>query len=84
MNLVSVSTLSDQGLKVEFLKAGCQVKVMKKQNNVIVEGIRIGGLYKLNINMENHHAMTSTCVSTKELWHKMYGHLILKKIDFST
>ena len=47
---------------------------------MIAEGIRIGGLYKLNINIENHHAMTSTSVSTEELWHKRYGHLNLKDL----
>ena len=53
---------------------------MKNQNNVVAEGIRIGGLYKLNISIENHHAMTSTSVSILELWHKSYGHLNLKDL----
>ena len=42
---------------------------MENHNNVIAKGIRIGGLYKLDVKMESHHAMSATCVSIEELWH---------------
>ena len=40
----------------------------------------MGGLYKLDVKMESHHAMSATCVSTEDLWHKRYGHLNLKDL----
>lgn len=62
------------------MKTSCQVKDMKNHYNVIAEGIRIGGLYKLDVKVESHQAMVSTCVSTEELWHKRYGHLNLQDL----
>ena len=55
---------------------------MENHNNVIAEGIRMGGLYKLDVKMESHHAMSAPCVSTEELWHKRYGHLNLKDLFY--
>jgi hypothetical protein len=56
------------------------VKDMQDHYKVIVEGIRVGGLYKLDVTVESHQALLSTSVSTEELWHLRYGHLNLKDL----
>jgi len=74
-NLISVSTITDQNLKVEFIKSQCFVKDIQNHYNVIATGTRVGGLYKLDVTKGNHQALTSTTMSTEELWHRRYGHL---------
>jgi hypothetical protein len=32
-------------------------------------------LYKLDVTRGTHQALTSTTMSTEELWHRRYGHL---------
>ena len=74
-NLIYVSTITDNNLTVEFGKLMCVVKDIKDHYRVISIGTRVGGLYKLDATMKLHVALTSTTMSTKELWHHMYGHL---------
>ena len=48
-NLISVSKITDQDLKVEFFKSYCIIKDLLDQMKPISTGIRIGGLYKLDV-----------------------------------
>jgi len=73
-NLISVSTITDQNLKVEFFKSHCIVKDLLDHCKPVASGIRVGGLYKLDV-VKNHHALTSTTMSTEILWHQRYGHI---------
>ena len=54
--LISISTIIDQGLKVEFVRLGCLVKDTRDHYKVIVEGVRVGGLYKLDVTMNDNQA----------------------------
>jgi hypothetical protein len=74
-NLIYVSTITDNDLKVEFGKSRCVVKDIQDHYKVVATGTRIGGLYKLDVTLNNHQALTSTTMSTEELWHQRYGHL---------
>jgi len=74
-NLISVSTITDNHLKVEFGKFGCIVKDVQDHYRVVSTGTRVGGLYRLDVTVKRHVALTSTETSTAELWHHRYGHL---------
>ena len=74
-NLISVSTITNQNLNVEFMQSKCFVKDIHNHYKVIATGTRIGGLYKLDVTRGTHQALTSTTMSTVELWHRRYGHL---------
>ena len=74
-NLISVSTISDQNLNVEFMQSHYLVKDIQNHHNFIAIGTRIGGLYKLDVTKSNHQALESTTITTEELWHCKYGHL---------
>jgi hypothetical protein len=74
-NLISISTIIDQNLNVEFMHSKCFVKDIQNHYKFISTGTRIGGLYKLDVTMSTHQTLTSTTMSTLELWHRMYGHL---------
>ena len=63
-NLIYVSTITDQNLKVEFMQSQCFVKDIQNHYEVIATGTRIGGLYKLDVTRNNHQALTSTTMST--------------------
>jgi hypothetical protein len=73
-NLISVSNIIDNNLKVEFGKLRCVVKDVQNHYMVVSTRTRVGGLYKLDVTMKRHVALTSTTMST-ELWHHRYGHL---------
>jgi len=45
-NLIFVSTIVDNDLKVEFLKSQCVVKYIQYHYRIIATGTKIGGLYK--------------------------------------
>jgi hypothetical protein len=61
---ILVSTIIDQGLKVEFVKSSCLVKDIHHHYKVIAKGIGVGGLYKLDVTMKDHQALSSTTMST--------------------
>lgn len=56
-NLMSVSTITDQHLKVEFVKSHCLVKDVQDNYKVVAKGMRIGGLYKLDVMKNGHQAL---------------------------
>ncbi|KAG9446265.1 hypothetical protein H6P81_012393 [Aristolochia fimbriata] len=69
-NLLSISQLCDQNLRVRFTKEGCLVADDRKQS--VLEGTRTrDNCYKLNISQ--HCKYTSE--TTAQLWHKRLGHL---------
>lgn len=74
-NLIYVSTITNQNLNVEFTQSNYYVKDSQNHYKVIAIGTRLGGLYKLDIIKNKHQALTSSVISTEELWHHRYGHL---------
>ena len=70
-----VSAITDNHLKVEFGKLGCIVKDVQDHYKVVSTGTRVGGLYRLDVTVKRHVALTSQETSTAELWHHKYGHL---------
>ena len=63
-NFIYVSTITDNNLKVEFGKLGCIVKDIQDRYRVVSTSTRVGGLYKLDVTMKRHVALTSTATST--------------------
>ena len=53
-NLIYVSTITDQDLKVEFVKSQCVVKDIQDKYKVIATGTKVGGLYKLDVTRKSH------------------------------
>jgi len=74
-NLISVSTITDQYLKVELFKTHCIVKDLQNHYKIVASGVRVGGLYKLDVTNKNHQALNSATMPTKTLWHQRYGHI---------
>ena len=48
--------------------------------NRIVIGIRVGGIYKLNVRSVPHQALTSSGMTTEDLWHQKFGHINFKDL----
>jgi hypothetical protein len=74
-NLIFVSTITDQNLKVEFFKNYCIVKDLLDHFQTVAIGFRAGGLYKLDVTNKSHHALTFSTMPTKIIWHQTYGHI---------
>ena len=74
-NLIYISTLTDNNLKVEFGKLRCVVKDIQDHYKIVARGTKTGGLYKPDVALNIKQALTSTTMSTEELWHHRYGHL---------
>eukprot|EP00253_Pinus_taeda_P015366 PITA_15366 len=68
-NLISISMIINQDLKVEFLKSNCYIKDLLDGMKTIATGIRTGGLYKLDVRPAPVRALTTTSLTTEELWH---------------
>jgi hypothetical protein len=66
-NLIFVSTITDQNLKVEFFKTHCIVKDLQDNYINVALGVRVGGLYKLDVTSKNHQALTSPTIPTETL-----------------
>jgi hypothetical protein len=62
-NLISVSTIADQDLKVEFSKSQCFVKDIHVHYKVVSTGVRVGAMYKLDVTKKNFQALASTTMS---------------------
>ena len=65
-NLYSVSTTTDQNLKVEFVKSQCVVKDIQDHYKMIARLSRVEGWYKLDVKRRCHKELTSTSISSKE------------------
>ncbi|KAK2429756.1 putative mitochondrial protein [Trifolium repens] len=77
-NLISISQLCDQGMKVNFTKSECLVQ--NEEGKLMLKGTRSKDNCYLWVPQEE--AFTSTCLVTTEdevqLWHQKLGHLNLK------
>jgi hypothetical protein len=65
-NLIYVSTITHNNLTVEFGKLRCVVKDIQDHYKIVSIGTNVGGLYKLDVTMNRHVALTSTTMSTEE------------------
>ena len=74
-NLISISKITDQDLKVEFFKSHCIIKDLLDQMKPIATSIRIGGLYKLDMKSTPQQALMSSVKSAGNLWHQRLGHI---------
>jgi hypothetical protein len=52
---ISVSTITNQNLKVEFFKNYCIVKDLMDQYRTVAMRVRAGGLHKLDVTSKEHH-----------------------------
>ncbi|MCH79544.1 gag-protease polyprotein [Trifolium medium] len=79
-NLISISQLCDQGMKVNFTKSECLVT--NDEGDLIMKGVRSRDNCYHWIPLEEDNI--STCLISKEedvkLWHQKLGHLHLKGI----
>jgi hypothetical protein len=77
-NLISISQLSDQGLKVDFSKNECLVT--NDKGELLMKGARSKDNCYLWVPQETTHS--TTCLISQEdeerLWHQRLGHLNLK------
>lgn len=67
-NLIFVSMITDQYLKVKILKSNCYIKDLLDGMKTIATGIQIGELYKLDVRPALVRALTTTSLTTEELW----------------
>jgi len=74
-NLIFVSTLRDQNLKVEFFKSYYFIKDMVDHMKPISSGIQFGGLYKLNVKSALCQALTSSVRNAENLWPQRFCHI---------
>jgi hypothetical protein len=74
-NIISIYTIANQFLKVEFIKSQCFVKDTHNFYKVLATRFIIRGLYKIDVTRKNHQALASTTMSKEELWHHKYGHV---------
>ncbi|MCH90922.1 gag-pol polyprotein, partial [Trifolium medium] len=79
-NLISISQLCDQGIKVNFTKSECLVT--NDKGDVLMKGVRSKDNCYLWVPQEE--AYLSTCLITKEdevkLWHQKLGYLNLRSM----
>ncbi|KAK2382715.1 hypothetical protein QL285_070232 [Trifolium repens] len=77
-NLISISQLCDQGVKVDFSKNECLVT--NDKGDLLMKGARLKDNCYLWVPQETTHS--STCLINQEdearLWHQRLGHLNLK------
>lgn len=69
-NLISVSKITDQDLKVEFFKSYCIIKDLLDRMKPIATSVRIGGLYKLDVKSTPQQALMSSNKFAENLWHQ--------------
>jgi hypothetical protein len=78
VNLISISQLCDQGLKVNFTKLECLVS--NEEDEVLMKGTKSKDKCYLWVTQEEAHV--ATCLVSKEdevqLWHQKLGHLNLR------
>ena len=74
-NLISVSMITDQNLKLEFFKSNCYIKYLLDGMNTISSGIQIAGMYKLDMRTTLDRALTTSSFTTEELWHQRLDHI---------
>ena len=70
-NLLSVSAMDAKDIKTSFFKGQCN---MIKNNRVLAQGYRLGGLYALCI-APNDDSVEFAAVASLQLWHARLGHV---------
>ncbi|XP_045795337.1 uncharacterized protein LOC123889868 [Trifolium pratense] len=79
-NLISISQLCDQGMKVNFTQSECLVT--NEEGTLMMRGVRSRDNCYLWVSEEENHL--STCYLSKEdevkLWHQKLGHLHLREM----
>jgi hypothetical protein len=79
-NLIDISQLCDQGLKVNFTKSECLVS--NEEGELLMRGTRSKDNFYLWVPQEEGHL--GTCMLSKvdevQLWHQKLGHLNLRGI----
>lgn len=73
--LLSLSSMTEKGAKVEFIGQSCKISINDKQHSI---GHIHGKLYKLNSVPEDEKCCLGTAESKPDLlslWHFRYGHL---------
>ncbi|MCI10177.1 gag-pol polyprotein, partial [Trifolium medium] len=77
-NLISITQLCDQGMKVNFTKSECLVT--SEKGELLMKGVRSKDNYYIWVPKEGNHL--STCLISKEdevkLWYQKLGHLHLR------
>ena len=68
-NLISISTIIENDMKVDFGKYQYHIKDIRNHYKIFATGSRCGGLYKLDVSKGDLHALASIVITTKELWH---------------
>jgi hypothetical protein len=63
-NLIYVSTITDQNLKVELLKTHYIVKDLQDHYKTIDSRVKVGGMHKLDVTNKNHQSLTSATMPT--------------------
>ena len=74
-NLIHLSSITDNDMKVEFDKYKCHFKDVQYHYRVIATRSRIGGLYKLDAIKGIHQTLASSTISNVELLPQRYVHL---------
>ncbi|KAH7431637.1 hypothetical protein KP509_08G058000 [Ceratopteris richardii] len=77
-NLLSVGTMTEKGLRIEFEGQQCLIKDPKNSYKVVARGRKQGKRFKLEGEVSAFSAMgndKAAPIMRTELWHKRYGHL---------
>lgn len=67
--------ITDQNIKIGFFKSYCVIKDLLDRMKPIASGVRVGGLYKLNVGSVPHQALTSSTMTAENMWHQRFSHI---------
>lgn len=67
---VSVSTITDQNLKVEFFKTHCIVNDLLDNCKHVASRVRVGGMYKLDVTRKSQQALNYITMTSKSILHE--------------
>ena len=77
-NLISVSVMEKNGMKIEFNNGECDIS---KSNKVVAQGFRHNGLYRLRTKCEEQfHEQSSALIADLPLWHARLAHVHVEGI----
>ena len=66
-NFISVSMITDQNMQVQFFKNGCVIQ--DSQLEIVVIGVRVGNLYKLDARSMSQQAMVAATSTVENIRH---------------
>lgn len=73
-SLISIFTITNQDLNVEFVKSHCVIQDMWDHFNIIAI-VAFGCLYNIDVPIKSHQALESITIIIEAFWHQRYGHL---------